>query len=134
MIRSLCRFSILGQALLLALILLWGASPAAAGEIGRTGSVICPTMASLRSVEVLRPNKLRQSWALINQGGDPVRIAFYPTVPLGATPPLTDHNSVSLAYGATLSDDRVPAPYTGRIVCASGTTNSILLYFIEVFP
>jgi hypothetical protein len=118
---SLSRLSILGQALLLALLL---AAPASAATFGFTGQVTCP--ASGQAAQVFAPSLRATGWAVLNESGTDVRIAYVQSGTFG----LNTGNSVLLKAGKALSDNE-PGLYTGRIVCSSTTASAVAVDVIR---
>jgi len=118
---SLSRLSILGQALLLALLL---AAPSSAATFGFTGQATCP--ATGQSAQVFGPSLRATGWAILNESGTDVRIAYVQSGTFG----LNTGNSVLLKTGKALSDNE-PGLYTGRIVCSSTTASAVAVDVIR---
>jgi len=119
--RSLSRLSILGQALFLALLL---AAPASAATFGFTGQVTCPATGT--SAQVFGPSLRSTGWAILNESGTDVRIAYVAS----GTFALSVSNSILLKTGKALSDSE-PGLYTGRIVCASTSASAVAVEVIR---
>jgi hypothetical protein len=118
---SLSRLSILGQALLLALLL---AAPASAATFGFTGQVTCP--ATGQAAQVFGPSLRATGWAILNESGTDIRIAYVAS----GTFALSASNSILLRTGKALSDNE-PGLYTGRIVCASTSASAVAVEVIR---